>query len=257
MADIDDILSGKSEEPTPETTPEPVAVEAAPAEATEPDETETTSPDGQKMVPQAALHAQKEKVKRYTEEVVDFRKTVEESNARIERLIAQFAQQQQPKPEPTPAPDWFENPNAAAMHAFTPHLEQMQQTLLANAKLIAGTKYTDEKVDAAEKAFMQAVESRSLDPADYHKVVNSPNRYAAAVQWFARQQAQQEIGDDPAAFKEKLRAQILEELKAEQPAAPTGNGAVMPSNLANARNVGVRSGPAWGGPTPLNDIFKR
>ena len=31
----------------------------------------------------------------------------------------------------------------------------------------------------------------------------------------------------------------------------------MPSNFANARNVGARSGPAWSGPTPLDDIFDR
>lgn len=32
---------------------------------------------------------------------------------------------------------------------------------------------------------------------------------------------------------------------------------VFPSNLAQARNVGKRWGPAWSGPTPLRDIFKR
>jgi hypothetical protein len=31
----------------------------------------------------------------------------------------------------------------------------------------------------------------------------------------------------------------------------------MPSNFASARSVGARSGPAWTGPTPLNDIFRR
>ena len=30
---------------------------------------------------------------------------------------------------------------------------------------------------------------------------------------------------------------------------------VMPSNSANARNVGPRRGPAWSGQTPLADIF--
>ena len=29
-----------------------------------------------------------------------------------------------------------------------------------------------------------------------------------------------------------------------------------PSNLANRRNVGQRHGPAFSGPTPLNDIFR-
>ena len=32
---------------------------------------------------------------------------------------------------------------------------------------------------------------------------------------------------------------------------------VAPSNLAGARNVGTRSGPAWSGPASLNDIFDR
>lgn len=32
---------------------------------------------------------------------------------------------------------------------------------------------------------------------------------------------------------------------------------VFPSNLAGARNVGSRSGPAWSGPTPIKDIFDR
>ncbi|MCF2523910.1 hypothetical protein [Bradyrhizobium sp. G127] len=32
---------------------------------------------------------------------------------------------------------------------------------------------------------------------------------------------------------------------------------VMPTNLAGARNVGKRIGPAWGGPSKLEDIFNR
>ena len=32
---------------------------------------------------------------------------------------------------------------------------------------------------------------------------------------------------------------------------------LLPSNLANARNVGDRTGPAWTGPPSLDDIFAR
>jgi hypothetical protein len=32
---------------------------------------------------------------------------------------------------------------------------------------------------------------------------------------------------------------------------------VMPSNIAGARNVGSRTGPAWSGPPSLQDIFAR
>jgi hypothetical protein len=70
-----------------------------------------------------------------------------------------------------------------------------------------------------------------------------------------------EIGSDPAAYKAKLaeeiRAQVMAELQAGN--APAGQQAapVMPSNFTTARNVGNRSGPAWSGPTPLQDIFNR
>ena len=40
-------------------------------------------------------------------------------------------------------------------------------------------------------------------------------------------------------------------------AQPQQRSAVMPSNFAGARSVGRRTGPAWAGPTPLNDIFNR
>jgi hypothetical protein len=121
------------------------------------------------------------------------------------------------------------------------------------------------------------MQSRELDPADYQKVVNSPNRYAAAVQWHQRQLAQAEIGDDPAAYKARVEAEFLEKygidpaaykakveaeflekygIRPGEQAAPAVKP-VMPSNLTGARNVGSRSGPQWAGPPTLADIFKR
>ena len=254
METLDNILSGQGEAmPAPEVVEVEKVVETV-ADTPEPEA--EVSEGQQKTVPHEALHAEKQKNKRYTEQLASVEQKLAESDAAWERRMAQLMERfNPPQQQPQAPPDWFENPNAAAMHAVGPHLDRMEQVLLANAKLTAGTKFGDDKVDEAEKAFIQAVERKSLDPADYHKVVNSPNRYAAAVQWHARQQAQQEIGDDPAAYKERLRAQILEELKTEQPAP--GTAPVMPSNLAGARNVGVRAGPAWAGPRPLSDIFKR
>lgn len=261
MKPLDDILSGQGEAlPAPETAPETVAPAAeTPTEPTEPAE---QTGDDQKMVPHAALHAEKQKVKRYTEEVAATRAEVAKANAEAtetRRLLTAFMEQQRQTQPPQQAPDWFEKPDAATMHVVGPHLERVEQALLANAKMIAGTKYGDDKVDEAEKAFIKAINDRTLDQADYHKVVNSPNRYAAAAQWHARRQALEEIGDDPAAYKERLESEIREKLKAEQPVHHNGgNGsAIMPSNLAGARNVGTRAGPAWAGPTPINDIFKR
>jgi len=56
-------------------------------------------------------------------------------------------------------------------------------------------------------------------------------------------------------------AQILAELglwqqEAQQQPQQQQPRQTFPSNLANRRNMGQRNGPAYGGPTPLNDIFK-
>jgi hypothetical protein len=267
---LDSILSGdRASAPSPETpTParqEPPAQEAAqqpqPASEAEPETHEL--PDGRKTVPIEALHAERGKVKRYTEEVADFRKQLQESNAAWERRMAQVLEAVKPKQEPQAAPDIFDNAPEAIRHTVAPQFDQINQTVLANARLIAGMKYSDDEVDTAEKAFIEAVQSQRLDPADYHKVVGSPNRYAAAVQGHKRQQAQAEIGDDPAAFRAKVEAEILAKHGLQAPAngaahqQPQQPAPVMPSNLATARNVGSRGGPAWSGPKPLDDIFKR
>lgn len=259
---LDSLLSGGGN--APEVIEEEVA-QVAEAEPQEQTETEGGEPEATtRMVPHEALHAEKQKVKRYTEQVSDFQRQLSETNAAWERRMAELVKAVSPKAEPEQKPDWFENPEIATQHAVqstvSPQFEQINQTLQANAQLIAGIKYGDDAVSTAEQAFLQAVQSRQLDPSDYQKVVNSPNRYAAAVQWHKAQQAKAEIGDDPAAFRAKLEAEILAKhgltpdggaAEQKQPAAQ----AVMPSNLNAARNVGGRSAPAWNGPPSLTDIF--
>jgi hypothetical protein len=257
VSTLDSILSGQGEA----VSEQPAIVEQAVTQEAEGQEQTGGEGEqqGQKMVPHEALHAEKQKVKRYTDEVTEFRR----SNEALQRQVSELLQRVPvPKQEQPPAPDFYDSPAEATRHAVAPQFEQFNQTLLANAQLIAGIKYGDDKVSEAEEAFIQAVQAKSLDPADYQKVVNSPNRYAAAVQWHQRQQAQAEIGPDPVAYRAKIEAEILAKhgiTAGEQPAAVTQQApaAVMPSNLATARNVGARSGPTWSGPTPLGDIFKR
>jgi hypothetical protein len=264
--DLDSILSGSSEA-VPEMEQEVTQAGGGNQPPEQPTETqaEGDEPQGQKMVPHEALHAEKQKVKRYTEEVADFRKQLSETNAAWERRMAQLVEAVKPKQEAPPKPDWFENPEAATQNAVqstvSPQFEEMSKTLMANAQLIAGIKYGDDKVATAEQAFIDAMNSGKLDQAEYQKVVSSPNRYAAAVQWHQRQVVQAEIGSDPVAYRAKLEAELREKILAEmneggQPQAQQ-RPAVMPSNLTGTRNVGTRSGPAWGGPSSLNDIFDR
>lgn len=257
---LDNILSGRDDVASEQKPAvEETVTQAKPEGESQPGQQTEAGAEGdggQKMVPHEALHAEKQKVKRYTDEVTEFRK----SNEALQRQVSELLQRVPvPKQEQAPPPDFYDNPAVATQHVVAPQFEQINQTLLANARLIAGMKYSDDEVDTAEKAFIEAVQNRQLDPADYQKVVGSPNRYAAAVQWHKRQQAQAEIGPDPAAYRAKVEAEIL----AKHGIQPPANGQqqqptpapVMPSNLATARNVGNRSGPAWAGPQPLESIF--
>lgn len=261
MNTLDNILSGRSDAASEQGQQvEEVAQVVETQEQEAPVEQQQTEGEGdgrQKMVPHEALHAEKQKVKRYTDEVVDLRK----SNETLQRQIAEVLQRiPVPKVEPQQPPDQFEDFQGATRHAVKPEIDRVGQALMANAQMIAGIKYGDEKVTEAESAFKQAFESGKIDPADAQKVLASPNVFAAAVQWHQRQIAQAEIGDDPAAFRARVEAELREKITAE---LQQGNqqqdkpAQVLPSNLAGARNVGSRSGPAWSGPTPIIDIFKR
>jgi C4-dicarboxylate-specific signal transduction histidine kinase len=104
------------------------------------------------------------------------------------------------------------------------------------------------------------MQSQKLDPADYQKVVSSPNRYAAAVQWHKRQQAQAEIGDDPAAFRAKLEAEILARSTAELQTARRQQAQLLPRTRhalqprgRSQRRLQKRPGLVW--PALSQDIF--
>jgi hypothetical protein len=209
-----------------------------------------------RMVPHQALHAERQRSRRYSEEVADFRRQLAETNARMGQLVDAVM--------PRPAtPDFFDNPEAATRHqvaqTVSPEFERINQTLHAIARENAFQRFDETKVDAAEQAFIGALQAGRLDPADYRRVVNSPNRYAEAVKWHQRQVARTEIGDDPSAYRARIEAELREQIWSELNGNGNGRrfGGAMPSNLAGARNVGGRSGPAWSGPASLNDIFDR
>lgn len=273
MQSLDNILSGREAASAQETTQEATTQAAPEAEAAE-QQTEQ-QPEGQegaepskdgKPIPVGAIRqAERDKAdKRYTAVLDGLRTEIRERDAAWERRVAQLTEAQKPKAEPRPAPDIFEDANGAILHTVQPHLTDLRQTNMYNSRLIAEVRHTEEAVSAADAAFSEAHATGKIDPADVQRVLSSPNIYDAAVKWHRKRLAEQEIGDDPVAYKERLRAELKAEL--EQGAQPDAQAdtvtqqrpaPVMPSNFATARNVGARSGPGWAGPTPLGDIFSR
>jgi hypothetical protein len=236
-------------------------------EATGADAAEAQGEATTRMVPHQALHAERQRSRRYSEEVADFRRQLTETNARMAQLVeAVTPRQAMPAP-----PDFFDNPEAATRfevaQTVSPEFERINQTLHSFAREHALQRFDEAKVNEAEQAFIGALQQGRLDPADYRRVVSSPNRYAEAVKWHQRQIARAEIGDDPSAFRARLEAELREKIWSElnggtgdaavRTAAGQRYAPVTPSNLAGARNVGSRSGPAWSGPASLTDIFDR
>lgn len=271
MESLDNILSGRGEAVSeqPATTEENVTQAAPEAEGQTEQQTDAEGHEdqqqGQKTVPHEALHAEKQKVKRYTEEVSSLRQEIADRDAAWERRIAQLLEAQRPKPE-TQVPDQFEDFQGATRHAIMPEIDSIRSDYgnairgmaLRLAEKDAGGK---EKLQEIFVAIDRAATNGSIDPATYQAICRSPEAPIMALNYYESELSK----IDPDAYEARVleRALAKRGLTVDQLSQQNGqqqqtrSAPVLPTDLAGARNVGARSGPAWSGPTPLADIFAR
>lgn len=112
-------------------------------------------------------------------------------------------------------PDFFENPDAAAqallLKTLQPFAEETRKQMMYMGRMVANQVHGQDKVNEAEKAFIEAKDNQSLDPMDYEKVVQSPNRYDEVVKWHSRQNTLTRVGTDPEAwFEKQLEAKMAD-----------------------------------------------
>jgi hypothetical protein len=281
MADLDTILAGEgAPAPEPATTTAPATPEPSsePRQETRPrdehgrfagskegadaqPETKVEGAPGKEpkaetppQAPVAAVTAERAKRQNAEERLAQM-------EAELKELRRERAAPKQPPAPPAPPPDWFANPDEAFSHRVREAVDPIQSSLMFNARLIAEQVNGKDVVASAVDAFDAAVAAGKVDPAERQRIMTSPNPFHDAVHWQKRQQTLAEVGEDPAAYRERIKAEVLAELKAGGNAPPEAQPktppAELPSNLAGARNVGTRSGPAWGGPATLKDIFDR
>lgn len=147
-------------------------------------------------------------------EEADNRRQAEQRAAHFERQLLEMQAHLRANQPQEKRPDFFENPDAATEHHvrnfLEPHLRAVQQQMMHLGQMAAVQAYGVDVVRAADDAFTKAVETRTLEPADWQRVMNAPNKYEAAVQWHKRQTALATVGDDPAAWFDK---QLGERLK--------------------------------------------
>lgn len=227
------------EEPVAEEQPEVEAETPQPVEATDEGaeaeveeqtgETEGSTPEPEPQndskIPVTALLDEREKRQ-------EAQRKAEEADRRARELQAQLQRMQQPKQE---APDWYEDPQAAAQFQSQTIEQQMQARMMQQSKFFAERDFGAETVNEALSYFDQ-------HPEQSGQFVNHPSPFHAAVEYYKRQKTAAEIGSDPEAYKEKIRA----ELKAELEAQLTQNAAVAQPSKPKSPPPSVASAPAKG-----------
>lgn len=258
---LDTILSGdRAPAPSPEEQQQATVTEQA-AEQAKPeaqDQSTEGEHEGTKTVPLDALTAERAKSRRYTEEVSSLRQEIAERDKAWERRIAQLMEANRPQQQQEP-PDFFANPEQAMQQFMRPVLQRIEGMSEAMSRQFA---VRDHGADTVQQAYSSLEQRMASDPAaqgEYARIMRSGDPWGELVRWHKREQAMAEIGTDPDAYKAKVREQLLAELQngggQQQQAKPSATA--LPSNFAQARNVGARTGPAWAGPAPLADIFDR
>jgi hypothetical protein len=205
----------------PTNQPEPEVSEAPAAEKPE-----------QTTVPLAALQSERAENR-------SLKARIPALEQKIESLMDMVQRATTPKPEPIDPitdPDRYAQAIQAQMAMIASNTTATVSEKLTRSQV--GDAIVDEAFEAAQQAGVVDSFRGRQDP------------WGDLVKWHKTQKVQAEIGNDPEAYRERIRQQVMQELAAGQSA----NLRPAPS-LAGQSNLGTRNAPAWSGPTPLDDIL--
>jgi hypothetical protein len=202
-ADIESILQPPAPQATPPAEQQPVIATPQPAAPLPPVE------------PHVPLHV-----------LIEERRERQAAQAQLRQLLE--AQQRSSQPQPTPIdpvadPEGAFRAVAEAIQADRQQMQQMAVHQRANtSELLAKGKYGAQAVEAAREAAVKA------GLGNHFLTQNDP--YESVMEWQRGQTAAKDIGD-PAAYREKIKQEILAELRGQpKPGAPQ----VLPPSLSTA-----------------------
>jgi len=253
ITSLDEMLDGPAS-PAPvreraETEQEPAETGVKPQDAAPPAESEE-SDDSSPLVPRKALIEERRKRQEYERRMGEF-------EAKLAELSKPQPPPQQPRQAPPPPPDPWTDPEGAMAYERQQRAMDLYETrvLLSEEMMSQKPDYND-----AKRVFLEAA---NADPALAQKLVRHPLPAKFVYEEGKRLAALREIGPDPAAYRESLKAQLMEELRAEMGGQPSqvslAPKAPAPKSLAGQtstvpRDPHGRYAPR-NGPTPLEDII--
>ena len=201
----------------------------------------------------------------------EHRKAFDTLNAKFDGVLAAVRQQQPAKPngeqktQAETVPDMFEDPKGYADYQdklnerLAPIVQNIQTQRVETSMMLAHAMHKD----VFEKAITALQGLNPQNPDDriaVQRIYASPNPGEALVSWHKRQETLKEVGEDPAAYKQRItedtrkalladpefRKQVIADLRAEAGNGPDGKPRSitrLPPSLANA-NGGARAGQA-------------
>lgn len=213
---------------------QPAAVVTPPAEG------EPVADEG--TVPQQALHAARQKEREARDENADLRRQLQQMQQAQQRPAAVVE-------PPKPAPDFWENPAEFVRGSLTPVQDMVQQRIEGMSRHMAVKEHGLEVVQGAYQALGQAIQSDPKMLPELHRIMATPHPFDELVSWHAKHKASAEIGNDPAAYKERLRAEIMAEMAAAPaatttPAPSTATRPNLPPSLNRIPGAGNGEGDA-------------
>ncbi len=151
----------------------------------------------------------------------------EESDRQLAEMQAQIQRQQAQKQ----APDWDEDPQAAASYQAQTIQQQMHTQRLEQSKFFASREFGAEVVSEAMAYF-------DANPQLSHQFMSEPSPFHAAVEFYQKQKFLTEVGENPDAYKEQMREQIRQEVMAEMTNTQPSKPKAPPPSMATAPSTG-------------------
>jgi len=227
-----------AEEPaTPAPEPSAPVIEAEKPAAPEPEpqgDTRARDPETGRFVPISALLDERDKRQATTRELEEARKQ-----------LAHYQQPREPEQVPTEPADILQRA-----------LEQQRQEAfnerLWTSQMMAEQAFTKEVVTEAQQAFLAAA---SQNPVLAQQLRAEIHPYDFVVKWHEKHKLMSEIGEDPKAYRQRVREEVLQELRG-QGVQPTQSSQQPPPSVVG-RPAAARAGTVPTGPgNAFDNLFR-
>lgn len=183
--------------------------------------------------------------------VRDENKALKEQLEALSRQIESFRQQPE---EPEVPPSIWEDEQGWQTHFGGQVVSQAVEQARYHSKLTTSEIMARQAFGDFGEVWQPMNEFLRQNPVVAQQATADPHPWGFAYRAYKNQQTMAQLGAvDVADLETKMREKIMAEMQAQLPpvTAPT-----IPPSLTGERNVGARSGPAWAGAKPLDELLR-